>query len=213
MPRKPIIRSNDHYYHLVARSNNKDFFDLPLLAVWEIMTSKLGCLQKEFKLQISAFVLMDNHFHLLMLTPDEDIDRVMYFFMKNTTLAIQKYTARINKIFGGRYKGCIIENQNYLLAAYKYIYQNPIRAKLAGRAQDYIFSTLNPETRKTVPFIIEEIIPLALQSGNRELESRWINETFTLEETKSIRTGLSKSQFSFQRNRSSKQEICPRFYF
>lgn len=210
MPRKPIIRSNEHYYHLVARSNNKDFFELPLNVVWNIMTGKLGRLQKEFDLKIPAFVLMNNHFHLLMLTPHEDIDRVMYFFMKQSTIAMQKHTGRINKIFGGRYKGCLIDNQAYLLNAYKYIYRNPIRGGLSQYAQDYEFSLLNPDTAQDLPFKIDEIIPVSIQSNGHILEWRWINEAFTTEETMSIKHGLSRSRFEPKRDRSTNRKIDPK---
>lgn len=110
MPRKPLERSNENYYHITARSNNREFFYLPMLNVWDIMTEKLAKLQGQHRIKIAAFVLMNNHFHLLILTPNEDIDRIMYFFMKDVTLEIQKCTGRINKIFGGRYKGSMITN-------------------------------------------------------------------------------------------------------
>lgn len=210
MARKPIIRSNEHFYHLAARSNNKEFFELPLETVWNIMTSNLGLLQKEFDLKIPAFVLMNNHFHLLMLTPKEDIDRVMYFFMKRTTLAMQKHCGRINKIFGGRYKGCLIDNQFYLLNAYKYIYQNPLKEGLVGRAEEYRFSTLNPNVIQFLPFKKDEIVPLSLQSSCGLLESRWINETFSVEEASSIKHGLSRSQFALKRSRNTNKQISPK---
>lgn len=174
------------------------------------MTGKLGKLQKEFDLKICAFVLMNNHFHLLMLTPNQDIDRVMYFFMKTTTLAMQRHTGRINKIFGGRYKGCLIVNQFYLLNAFKYVLRNPVRAGLTEFAQDYAFSTLNPDASQEVPFKIEEILPVSIQSHNKILEWRWINEAFSSEETLSIKSGLAKSQFSFQKDRITRKEIYPK---
>lgn len=213
MPRKPIIRSNEHYYHLSARSNNKEFFELPIQVVWNILTGKLGKLQKEFDLKISAFVLMNNHFHLLMLSPVEDIDRVMFFFMKDTTKAMQKHSLRINKIYGGRYKGCLIDNQRYLLSAYKYIYQNPLRAGLSKKAEEYKFSTLNMESLSYLPFNLEEVVPLSLQSRNKILESRWINQSFTPEIIKSIQTGLKKSHFRFEKDKNKNQEISPEFPF
>jgi len=209
MPRKPIIRSNKHYYHLHARSNNKEFFELPLSIVWNIMTGKLGKLQKDFDLKISAFVLMNNHFHLLLISPNEDIDKVMFFFMKDTTKAMQKHSLRINKIYGGRYRGCLIDNQRYLLSAYKYIYQNPLRAGLSKRAEEYEFSTLNLATLKYLPLKIEEVVPLTLQSSNKVLECRWINETFSANEIKSIKTGLSRTQFKFEKDKNKNQEIRP----
>lgn len=207
MPRKPIIRSNQHFYHLTGRSNNKKFFEIPLENAWEIMVSELGKLQKQFNIKISAFVLMSNHFHLLMLTPEEDIDRVMFFFMMATTKRINKQMGSINRVYGSRYKGCLIENRHYLMSAYKYVYLNPVRAGIAKRAQDYQFSTLN--TSLKLPFDIEEIAPLTLQSRNRELECRWINESFSPEENSSIKGGLSKTKFTYKKNRSKKKDIKP----
>jgi len=176
------------------------------------MIGKLGQLHKEHGLKISAFVLMNNHFHLLMLTPNEDIDRVMYFFMKNSTLAMQKHTGRINKIFGGRYKGCLIDNQSYLLNAYKYILRNPVRAGITQYAQEYAYSSLNPDASQSLPFKIDEVVPLSLQSPNKILEWRWVNEAFTQEETLSIKTGLSKSHFAYQKDRTSRKEVRPKCF-
>lgn len=211
MPRKSIIRSNEHYFHLVGRSNNKEYFDLPLEMVWKILTDQLAKLQKQFDLKIAAFVLMNNHFHLLLLTPNADIDWVMFYFMKDTTKIINKHSGRINRVYGSRYRGCLIDNYHYLLSAYKYIYQNPIRAGLSDRAQNYKYSTLNSSIH--FPFKIEEIVPLTLQSRNKELEARWINETFTADENSSIRTGLRKSKFSYKKHRTNKIEIKPDFKF
>lgn len=99
MPGKPITRSNHNYYHVTARSNNKEFFYISMVNVWEIMTVKLSELQTKHRIKIAAFVLMNNHFHFLVLTPEEDIDRIMYLFMKGVTLEIQRCSGRINKIF------------------------------------------------------------------------------------------------------------------
>lgn len=106
--------------------HNREYFYLPILNVWDIMTDKLAKLQNAHQIKIAAFVLMNNHFHLLLLTPNEDIDRIMYSFMKETTLEIQRCTGRINKIFGGRYKGSMITSYSYLVNVYKYIYRNPV---------------------------------------------------------------------------------------
>ncbi|MFP5385788.1 MAG: transposase [Bacteriovoracia bacterium] len=202
MPRKPIIRSNEHYYHITARSNNKEDFYLPLPDLWQVFTGGLGSLQKEFKIQICAFVLMHNHFHLLIMTPDEDIDRIMYFFMKKTTLEIQKRTGRINKIFGGRYKGSIIENHQYLLNVYKYIYRNPVAAGICQRAEDYEFSTLFSGIHERKQFF-------NLESVFEGPQLEWINQSFKEREAQSIQLGLRKTIFEYKKERISRKEICP----
>ena len=197
MPRKPTVRSNHHFYHVTARSNNKENFFLEINEVWRIMIHKLKMLQKEHKIKIGAFVLMNNHFHLLLLTPDEDIDRVMYFLMKDLTLTIQKKTGRINKIFGGRYKGCIIEHHNYLMNVYKYIYRNPVAAGLTKRAEEYVFSTLHPGNS----LVLEPIV--------RKYELDWMNESFKINEADSIKFGLTRTIFQYSKDRATNKFIKP----
>lgn len=212
MPRKPIQRSNKNYYHITARSNNREFFFLPTTNVWEIMSRRLGDLQKEFGIKIAAFVLMNNHFHLLVLTPREDIDRIMYFFMKNVTLDIQKCTGRINKIFGGRYKGSMIENYGYLVNVYKYILRNPIEVGLTARAEEYVYSShfyQNQQYART-NFSIQRILPaLAFEEFEDLDEIKWINQRFEKQEAQSISVGLQKAIFAYQSDRSTGKPVEP----
>ena len=209
MARKPVVRSNHHFYHLTARSNNKEHFYVSPDTVWEIMITRLRELQKEHDLKISAFVLMNNHYHLLLLTPTLDIDRVMYFFMKSVTSKLQKASGRINKIFCGRYKGCVIENQRYLMNVYKYVYRNPVAAGLSQRAELYPYSTLSEKfSPENYGLRIERIMPMNLQVS-RKTEYDWINESFRDEEAKSLKWGLTRTTFKYQRDRFTNKVIEP----
>ncbi len=204
MPRKPTIRSNEHYYHLTARSNNKENFYISIEDAWAIFLNRLKRLQKDHNLKILSFVLMNNHFHLLLLTPTEDIDRVMYFFMKSLTIDIQRSAGRINRIFGGRYKGSLINSEQYLSNAHKYICRNPIAAGLVLRAEDYAFSSLH---LKMHPFLLEKSgiklsgLDLGMGSLSIERELEWINQTFASHEAESIKCGLKKSVFEFAKDK------------
>jgi putative transposase len=212
MPRKPIIRSNQNYYHLLARSNNREFFYLPIEVVWDIFLTQLKILQNDFRVKIAAFVLMNNHFHLLMLTPNEDIDKVMYFLMKRSTQVIQKVSGRINKIFGGRYCGSIITNYSYLANVYKYILLNPVKANITERAEYYPYSTFYYQHRslRHLPIILEKIIPGHAFENYEDLnEIEWINSNYNASETVSIQSGLKKSTFDFSKDRASGKRIIP----
>lgn len=205
MPRKPVIRSNEHYYHLTGRSNNKEHFYLPADDVWEIMLKRLRLLQVEYDLKISAFVLMGNHFHLLALTPREPIDRIMFFFMKDVTRDLQKRTGRINKIFGGRYKGCLIADSRYLLNVYKYIYRNPVAAGLVDRVEDYTYSSLN---RSELPIVLDKVMPVNMAVSSIA-EMQWLNTSFEKNEAESVRWGLSKNEFHYRKERIFRRPIGP----
>lgn len=212
MPRKAIIRSDSNYYHITARSNNREYFYLPIDEVWSIMLSELQCLQQEHGMKVAAFVLMNNHFHLLVLTPTIDIDRLMYFFMKRVTLKMQKKTGRINKIFGGRYKGSLIDSFTYLVNVYKYILRNPIEAKLTRNAEDYVYSTLYFQQRidAECPILIDKLFgDMVFKETHHRCELNWINQAFKPHEAQSIKMGLKKTHFAFEKDRSTGREIIP----
>lgn len=179
--------------------------------VWAIILKELTKIQLEFDLRIAAFVLMGNHFHLLALTPNEPIDRIMYFLMKGVTREMQKRSGRINKIFGGRYKGCLIEDSKYLLNVYKYIYRNPVAAGIVDRAEDYPFSTYYMSETSNLPFKLDEVIPLNIPS--RIIEAEWINSSYENEEAKSMKWGLSRSRFRYMKMGDMRKFIIPSITF
>lgn len=192
MPRKPIVRSREHYYHLTARSNNKENFYIRKELMWTIMHSHLKNLQLEYRIQLAAFVLMDNHFHILLLTPEEDIDRIMYLFMKKVSSSIQKYSGRINRIFGSRYKGCLILEESHLFNVYKYIYRNPVKAGLCKKVEEYKYSSW-----KSTDIKVENLFFASLWSAG---ELKWLNEGFKEEESNVIKFSLRKTIFDMHPN-------------
>lgn len=187
MPRKPIIRSREHYYHVTARSNNKEDFYLSSERMWHIFTFHLRRLQIEFDLKIAAFVLMRNHYHLLVLSPKEDIDRMMFYFMKSLSHEIRKETGRINRIFGGRYKGCLIQEELYLLNVYKYIYRNPIKAGITRTIEEYPYSSWHKS------FIETETLFFPTKKTTAEL--KWLNREFEKVQSEGIQHSLKKTIF------------------
>src|SRR4051794_18500799 len=124
MPRKTLIRSNTLPYHVTARTNNRELFHLPLNLVWDIMNSHIFEAIILFRIKIHAFVLMPNHFHLLITTPEEDLGRVMQIIMKSGTKTINTESRRTGRVFGSRYHWTIIESEVYFAHALKYVYRN-----------------------------------------------------------------------------------------
>ena len=197
MPRPLLIRSETHPYHVTSRSNNKEFFPIPLKEVWEIMIHQLNMEAQENGLAVHAFVLMGNHFHLLCHTPKGNLDQIMQHFLRLTTVKINQRSRTINHLWGGRYKWSLIESQTHYFQVYRYIYQNPVRAGICGKVEDYPFSTL-----KDVPIPLHSFIPMSF--GGHEGEILWLNERYKKEDEEIIKLGLRKQQFDVsKRNLSS----------
>lgn len=83
MPRAKLIRSDSAPYHITSRSNNREWFYIPTLDVWSYSRKLLREGALRFNVQVDAFVLMSNHYHLCIHTPEAGVDKFMQFFNKN----------------------------------------------------------------------------------------------------------------------------------
>ena len=143
MPRKKYYACSEFPYHVTARSNNRDWFALPQEEMWEIFGEHLYFAKHAFNLQILNFVLMDNHYHMLLRTPEANLAAAMNFFQSNVSREIGRRAGRINRIFGGPYHWSHIRTYNYYMNAYKYVYRNPVEPRLSHHVETYPYSTLN----------------------------------------------------------------------
>lgn len=142
MPRRNLIRTHLHPYHVTIRSNNREWFDLPLEEVWEICIDSLKLGHSKNPVQIQAFVLMANHYHLMLRTPNCDLDKFMFTLNSNISKLIRERTGRINRIFGDRYNRSVIQDIQYYNVCLRYVYQNPLVINLVQRCEDYPYSSL-----------------------------------------------------------------------
>lgn len=199
MPRKRLIRNDFFPYHIYGRSNNREWFTVPKQDIWDICMHEFRTVSDRYQACIHSFTLMSNHFHLLISTPLSNIDAIMNYWMREVSRKIAKSANRINRIFGGRYKWSLIQTDIYYSHVYRYVYQNPIAARICERVADYPFSTfyhLYYDTR--LPFCLKDIeyvsrnecIPM-----NMEKRHAWLNQAFSDKEHELIRRGLRRSVF------------------
>ena len=147
MPRKLVELSDVNPYHIYARSNNKDWFALPLGYVYLIYEDVIKRTVKNYGFAFHSFVLMSNHFHALVSTPKANLSEGMRYFMTESSRSIARASGRINRIYGARYKSTIIKSSIHYAHAYKYVYRNPVEAGVCDKALNYEFSTLNSKCR------------------------------------------------------------------
>ncbi|OFZ17484.1 MAG: hypothetical protein A2X86_03220 [Bdellovibrionales bacterium GWA2_49_15] len=168
--------------------------------LWEISQAALKKAQDKTNVSIHAFVLMQNHYHLLLTTPRANIDLFQWIFANAFTRAIQAKTQRINHIFGARYKWNLINDQRYFYQVYKYIYLNPVRAGLCKSVIEYRFSTLN----SLLKFEITD--PVIAQHGRARVIS-WIDSSFSAEQVGCLKRAFVKSKFQMTTDRRERRYI------
>ena len=200
MPRPNIIRTNNLPYHITSRSNNHDWFNLHMDDAWRIALHSLKYANKKFPVTIHAFVLMNNHYHLLLTTPDANIDSFMQAFNKKFSDGLKKETNYVNRMFGGPYKWSIIKDHLYLYNVYRYIYQNPVRARICLKCEDYKYSTLQSYIHQC--YFPTKLKSLLFEEHTDLLE--WFNEVRDHREIDAIKRALKKAHFEISKHRDSK---------
>lgn len=169
--------------------------------VWEVFSDYLFITQKAYNLEIQSFILMNNHFHMLVRTPDSNLDRAMNYFLRESSKEIGRLSNRINQIFGGPYHRCLIKSEAHHHNVYKYIYQNPVRAGVCRRVEEYPFSTL-----RNILGLQRSIIPVSgdLYLSENPFETlNWLNQKLEANEVESLRKGLRKGEFQLSQDKNS----------
>jgi len=98
--------------------------------------------------EIYAYCLMDNHVHLLIKEKREPINRAMKRIGVSYAYYFNKKYRRVGHLFQDRYRSEAVEKETYLLAAVRYIHNNPVIAGLVKRAGDYPWSSYSVLCRR-----------------------------------------------------------------
>jgi len=96
-----------------------------------------------FGLEVSGYCLMPNHYHLLVQTPHGNLSRCMRHVNGVYTQRFNRTHEYDGQLFRGRYKAILVEDDRYLLQVLRYIHQNPVKAGLTEKLDDFKWSSHN----------------------------------------------------------------------
>ena len=85
---------------------------------------------------------MDNHYHLLVETPDANLSKGMRQLNGMYTQIFNRAHHRVGHVFQGRYKAILIDKDSYLLELSRYIVLNPVRARMVRSAEEWPWCAL-----------------------------------------------------------------------
>ena len=99
-----------------------------------------------FNAEWHAYCLMGNHYHLLLRTPDGNLQRIMRHINGLYTQYFNRSERKDGPLFRGRYKAILVDAQNYWLQLSRYIHRNPLEAKLCKSLSQYRWSSYRAYT-------------------------------------------------------------------
>ena len=127
-------------YHVFSRGNKQQDIFMTDDDRY-LFLDTIGQMSERFDNDIFAYVLMDNHYHLLLRTPKANLSRSMQWLGTTYTRRFNLNNFQSGHLFQGRYKSILVENDAYLMQLSYYIHNNPLRAGIVKRLIDYRWSS------------------------------------------------------------------------
>ncbi len=127
-------------YHLTARGNARQEIFLDD----QDRRAFLGLLGREVEQQrwrCHAYCLMDNHYHLLVETPEGRLAGGMRRLNGVYTQGFNRRHERVGHLFQGRYRSIVVDQESYLLELSRYVVLNPVRAGMVKRVEEWAWSS------------------------------------------------------------------------
>jgi REP element-mobilizing transposase RayT len=139
MPRRPRIHVPGGFYHVTLRGNHRQ----PIFACdhdRDVLDSMVADILAQLDSIIHAYCWMTNHVHLVVQVGDEPLSRVMHRLATRYARYFQKDLGTTGHLFERRYHAVFVRADQQLLAAVRYVHQNPVRAGLVADPAGYRWS-------------------------------------------------------------------------
>jgi REP element-mobilizing transposase RayT len=141
MARPARIEYEGAFYHVMNRGNRREtiFIDnQDRIRFYEI----IGSIESRYKIIIYSFVLMSNHYHLIIETPLGNLSKAIQRLNGDYALYFSRRHRSPGHLFQGRFKAMLVEKETYLLELSRYIHLNPFRAGIVKSPEKYKWSSL-----------------------------------------------------------------------
>ena len=196
MPRQPRFILPGYPQHVIQRGNNRCAMFVESKD-YELYSEQLyeACLAHHC--HIHAYVWMTNHIHMI-ITPlsDDGISKVMQSVGRRYVQYFNKTYQRTGTLWEGRYKATIVDSESYLLACYRYIELNPVRANMVEHPNQYAWSSYHHNAEGNTDRLIQphdQYIALGNDDKSRQHAYReMFNQQLTKKFLKDIRETTQK---------------------
>jgi putative transposase len=218
MARLPRLVLAHHPHHVIQTGNDSQLVfreadDYQRFLVW------LKESAKEFKVAVHAYVLMPNHFHLL-LSPStaEGLAQMMQRIGRYYVPWYNAKYSRTGSLFQGRFKTSLIDPERYFMVCSRYIESNPVRSQLVPDAREYLWSSFAHHAgMRSDPVITDHALYWALGNTPFQREAAYIELSQPLSETEKAMVDaavlkgwpLGSDAFKTELQQRAKRQVLP----
>ncbi len=140
MARPLRIEYKGAVYHILSRGNQGEqiFSDD---GDREYFVEILQRAVQKYGIEVYAYCIMGNHYHLIISTPEGELTKAMHYIGSSYGSYLRRYRGLTGHVFAGRYKSLCVEKESYLLELSRYIHLNPVRAGMVKSPEKYPWSS------------------------------------------------------------------------
>ena len=166
MARQLRLEFEGALYHVTARGNARQ-------AIYKDDRDRarfVGLLAREVAQQhwrCYAYCLMDNHYHLLLETPEPNLSQGMRRLNGAYTQGFNRRHGRVGHVLQGRFKSILVDKESYLMELCRYIVLNPVRAQVVAKLEAWPWSSYpaTAGTRRAADWLaVREVLSLFARS-------------------------------------------------
>lgn len=197
MPRRPRLELPGIPLHITQRGVNRAavFVDDDRRHYLALLESML----RPHEVALHAYVLMDNHVHLLASAPGTgSISRALRNLGQCYVQAFNRRHRRTGTLWEGRFKSCLVDSDRYLLAVYRYIELNPVRAGMVATPEAHPWSSVHVNLgQRTDTLVTPHPIFAAWGTGDGSHAAayrRWLYQPIDVPELQAVRDHLRQER-------------------
>jgi len=140
--RKPRYLQIGADYHVTAQINRGEYALEPIV-IKEMFLQIVKRAKKKYSFKLKNFVLMDTHIHLLIKPgKSENLSKIMQWIFGVFAKSYNKYYNLKGHVWSDRFKSKIVDSFQQLLATFRYICNNPVKAEMITNPEEYQYGAL-----------------------------------------------------------------------
>ncbi|KUO77472.1 MAG: hypothetical protein APF77_06320 [Clostridia bacterium BRH_c25] len=167
-------------YHVIAKGNNKEYIFKESVDKGYFI-KQLKEYSKIMGYTVYGYVLMGNHYHLIIQTKDKKLQEIMHQINNKYSKYFNGKYNRVGHVFQGRYKAVLVQDERYILKLLRYIHQNPVRAGMCNRVSEYKWSS-DIFYRKYINSFVDILVILEILDKNETQAVKKYMEFMAVEE-------------------------------
>ena len=191
MPRPKRIHYEGAVYHVTSRGNERRKIVMDDSDRW-LFVRILDEMIEENGIVCHAWVLMDNHYHLMLETPGANLSAAMKHLNSIYTQKFNLKHHRSGHLFQGRFKAIVVEKDTYLKELCRYLVLNPVRAKMVKHPRDWKWSSYRATAGLERPEPWLEVDWILGQFGRDKLRAQKAYKTF-------VEDGIGKKESPWEK--------------